>query len=75
MIMMMLRECVVGLSLRGAYQVAFQMEADSEISKQPRRDQVRLRMLSHMAFETLEKHEAGCLTCRGTEVSDTRLTP
>ena len=65
MIIRMLRECKVGLSLRGAYQAAFQKEADSESSKQPMRDQVRLRRVAQVAFETLEKHEVGCLTCRG----------
>jgi hypothetical protein len=69
MIMMMLRECTVGLSLRGAYQAAFQIEADAEKRNQPRRDQVRLRKVAQMAFETLEKHEVGCLTCRGTGAS------
>jgi hypothetical protein len=68
------RECKVGLSLRGAYQAAFQKEADSESSKQPIRDQVRLRRVAQVAFETLEKHEVGCLTCRGTSVSDIRPT-
>jgi hypothetical protein len=65
----MLRECIVGLSLRGAYQAAFQIEADAEDSKEPRRDQVRLRKLAKIAFEILEKHEAGCLICRGTGVT------
>lgn len=63
--MMMLRECGVGLSLRGAYQDAFKIEADAEDSKRPRKDQVRLRQVAQMAFETLEKHEAGCLIYRG----------
>ena len=63
--MMMLRECIIGLSLRGTYQAAFRIEADSENSKPPRRDHVRLRKVAQMAFETLEKHEAGCLICRG----------
>ena len=65
MIMRVLRECIVGLSLREEYQAAFQIEADAESGKQPRRDQVRIRRVAQMAFQALEKHEASCLVCRG----------